>query len=119
MTLGTQSQHHIDYIELTVTDMARAQRFYSDAFGWEFTDYGPGYAGIRSGEKEAGGLRLDETVVQGGPLVVLYSGDLEASVTAVRDAGGKIVVEPFEFPGGRRFHFEDPSGNQLAIWSES
>ncbi len=119
MTLGTQSQHRIDYIELTVTDMAGAQRFYSEAFGWQFTDYGPGYAGIRNGDKEAGGLRLDDPVTQGGPLVILYSRDLESSLDSVRQAGGTIVVEPFEFPGGRRFHFEDPSGNQLAIWSES
>ena len=114
-------QHHtIDYIEFTVSDMAAARRFYAEAFGWTYNDYGPEYTGIRhsSGEGEVGGMRLDTQVVTGGPLVVLFSNDLEASVEAVRAAGGEIVVEPFAFPGGRRFHFKDPSGNELAAWSD-
>ncbi|QDU83111.1 Glyoxalase-like domain protein [Planctomycetes bacterium Pla163] len=113
-------QHHtIDYIEIAVTDMAAAQRFYAGAFGWAFTDYGPGYAGIQrpGGDGEVGGLRLDETVTTGGPLVILYSDDIAASEHAVRAAGGTIAVETFDFPGGRRFHFRDPSGNELAVWS--
>lgn len=114
-----QHVHHgIDYIEFTVTDMAEAQRFYGAAFGWAFTDYGPEYAGIRKGEGEAGGLRLDSEVAGGGPLVILYSADLEATLASVRAAGGTITTEPFDFPGGRRFHFRDPSGNELAVWSE-
>lgn len=113
-------EHHtIDYIELTVTDMAEAQRFYTQALGWSFTDYGPDYAGIRRGDGEAGGLRLDTALaaVTGGPLVVIYSDDLDASLAAVRAAGGRIKVEPFAFPGGRRFQFLDPSGNELAIYA--
>ncbi len=114
-----QTHHTIDYIEFSVTDMAEAQRFYNAAFGWEFTDYGPDYAGIRKpgGEGEVGGLNVTETVATGGPLVILYSEDLKATLQAVRGAGGQIVTEPFEFPGGRRFHFTDPSGNELAVWS--
>ena len=116
-----QHHHTIDYIEFTVDDMAEAKRFYSAAFGWSFTDYGPDYCGIRraagQGEGEVGGMRLDENVVAGGPLVVLFSEDLDASVEAVRDAGGRIVTEPFDFPGGRRFHFQDPAGNELAVWA--
>jgi hypothetical protein len=111
--------HAINYIEFGVTDMARSKRFYEVAFGWGFTDYGPEYAGIqKEGGGEAGGLRLEPEVSTGGPLVILYSNDLDATLTAVREAGGRITTEPFDFPGGRRFHFEDPSGNELAVWSE-
>jgi len=113
-------QHHvIDYIEFRVTDLVAAKRFYSEAFGWRFNDYGPEYAGIqKAGGGEVGGLCQVESVQTGGPLVVLFSEDLEASLTRVEGAGGKIVKAPFEFPGGRRFHFTDNSGNELALWSE-
>lgn len=115
----THSQHEIDYIEFSITDMAESQRFYAAAFGWEFTDYGPEYAGIRKRQGgEAGGLRLEPNVTTGGPLVILYSHDLEATLASVRAAGGGITEEIFEFPGGRRFHFTDPSGNELAVWSD-
>jgi predicted enzyme related to lactoylglutathione lyase len=110
--------HSIDYTEFAVTDMAESKRFYAAAFDWKFNDYGPGYAGIQKHGGEAGGLQLEPEVSTGGPLVVLYSNDLERTLTRVREAGGRIVKEPFEFPGGRRFHFEDPSGNELAVWSE-
>ena len=111
-------QHHaIDYIELTVTDVAEAKRFYAAAFGWRFNDYGPDYAGIQGTGREVGGLRKDESVRAGGPLVVLYSRDLDATLAAVRGAGGKVVQDPYDFPGGRRFHFADPSGNELAVWA--
>ena len=111
------THHAIDYIELSVTDMAAAQGFYGAAFGWTFTDYGPGYAGIQVNGKEVGGLASADKVTPGGSLVVLYSNDLEASLSAVRNANGRIAVDPFDFPGGRRFHFADPSGNELAVWS--
>ncbi len=111
------THHAIDYIEFTVRDMAAAKQSYSAAFGWSFTDYGPEYAGIKGGDGEVGGLRQAEEVVRGGPLVVLYSVDLEASLEAVRAAGGTVIVEPFSFPGGRRFHFLDSPGNKLAIAS--
>lgn len=111
--------HEIHYIEIVVTDMAEAKRFYQSAFGWKFTDYGPDYAGIqKSGGSESGGLRLGTEVTTGGPLVILYSNDLEATLASVAEVGGQIVQDPFEFPGGRRFHFLDPSGNELAVWSE-
>lgn len=121
MTTGSKHHHHtIDYIEFRVTDVAEAKRFYAAAFGWEFNDYGPGYAGIKKGDGEAGGLCLGGPHPSGatsGPLVVIYSTDLDATLGAVRDAGGEIVKEPFVFPGGRRFHFRDPSGNELGVWS--
>jgi len=111
--------HAIDYVEFVVTEMAQAKRFYESAFGWTFNDYGPDYAGIRKQDGgEAGGLRSGPEVTTGGPLVILYSSDLEATIGSVRKAGGQITQEPFDFPGGRRFHFTDPSGNELAVWSD-
>ena len=120
--IATHTHHALDYVEIGVTDFHAAKTFYGDAFGWAFTDYGPGpaYVGIRSaaaGGAEVGGFRLDERVTAGGPLVLLYSSDLDASVHAVSEAGGTVIQEPFDFPGGRRFHFRDPDGNELGVWS--
>ena len=112
-----RSHHMIDYVEFTVRDLSAAKRFYADAFGWKFTDYGPIYAGIQGADREAGGLYQADEVRTTGPLVILYSDDLDASVKAVVAAGGKILKQPYAFPGGRRFHFSDPSGNELAVWS--
>ena len=118
MSEDKHSHHEIDYIEFGVTDMAQSQRFYTAAFDWEFNGYGPGYAGIRKRQGgEAGGLRVQSEVAAGGPLVILYSDDLEGTLARVRDAGGRITQDIFDFPGGRRFHFKDPSGNELAVWS--
>jgi predicted enzyme related to lactoylglutathione lyase len=118
-----QRHHAIDYVELTVTDLDRAKRFYADAFGWQFTDYGPDYAGFRdprSGDGEAGGLaRADVVRTGGGPLVLLFSADLDATLAAVTGAGGQVVNGPYDFPGGRRFHFTDPDGTELGVWSEA
>ena len=112
----------IDYIEIYVSDIARAKTFYTAAFDWQFTDYGDGYAVIkdRKGGEMGGITTMGYTADNGGrngnPLVVLLSQDLEASLAAVQDAGGKITLEPIEFPGGRRFHFADPCGNEMAVW---
>jgi predicted enzyme related to lactoylglutathione lyase len=114
------STHHaIDYVEFTVRDLGAAKRFYAAAFGWQFNDYGPEYAGIKGVDREVGGLHQAPQVRTGGPLVVLYSKDLDRTLEAVRAAGGKIVREPFDFPGGRRFQFTDPSGNELGVWSQA
>ena len=112
------THHALDYVEFTVRDLAEAKRFYTAAFGWAFTDYGPTYAGIQGPDREVGGLAEAETLRTGGPLVILYSDDLDASVRAVDAAGGTVSTPPFVFPGGRRFHFLDPSGNELAVWAE-
>lgn len=113
--------HSLDYVELVVTDLASSKRFFADAFGWSFNDYGPGYAGIvspRGDGNEAGGLMLaDEPRPVGGPLVLLYSDDLDATKAAIEKAGGTILQEPYEFPGGRRLHFADSTGNELGVWS--
>lgn len=96
--------------------------FYAKAFGWTFIDYGPSYASFQGAGLD-GGFDVDPKAPGGrkpatnGALVILYSDDLEASENEIRDAGGVISVEPFDFPGGRRFHFTDPSGNELPIWT--
>jgi predicted enzyme related to lactoylglutathione lyase len=107
----------IDYVELSVTDVEEAKRFYGDVFGWEFTDYGPDYCEFRDG-RLTGGFSKEPEVKRGGPLVIMYATDLEAVEAAVKAAGGAVVRPIFSFPGGRRFHFTDPSGNELAVWSD-
>ena len=117
--MSTHTNLAIDYIEFTVSDVASAQAFYAAAFGWRFNDYGPDYAGIvGDGGREAGGLQRGDAV-PGGPLVILYGDDLDAVEKAVVQAGGTIVDPQFDFPGGRRFHFTDPSGNKLGVWREA
>ncbi|MFD6951372.1 glyoxalase [Nocardiopsis sp. TSRI0078] len=122
MTQGSHRHHAIDYLELTVTDLDQARSFYSEAFGWRFNDYGPQYTGIQNPRgadaPEVGGLALGEQVRPGGPFVLLYSTDLDRSAEAVEAAGGRVVKGPYAFPGGRRFHFTDPSGNELGVWAE-
>ena len=112
--------HEINYIEIPALDLDQAKKFYGEAFGWKFTDYGPEYVGIqkRQGEGEVGGFCKVEKVVAGGLLVILYSNDLESSLESVKKAGGEVSLEIFSFPGGRRFQFRDPSGHELAVWSD-
>lgn len=113
----SHSHHSIDYVEISVSDVPAAKEFYGTAFGWSFNDYGPDYAGIvaADGDGEAGGLTKGDTT-GGHPLVLLISEDLDASEQSVRDAGGDVVEGPFDYPGGRRFHFRDPSGNTLGVF---
>ena len=108
----------LDYLELPATGgtLDSVKAFYSAAFAWSFTDYGPTYAAFEQGLD--GGFQADAAEAPGKPLPVLYSEDLEQTLAAVQDAGGRIVRPIFEFPGGRRFHFADPAGNELAVWGE-
>ena len=114
----TRTHHALDYVEIAVSDLGRATAFYSAAFGWQFNDYGPSYAGIRSpdGEDEVGGLNATASPRPGGPLVLLWSADLDGSAAAVTAAGGVVTQGPYGFPGGRRFHFTDPDGTELGVW---
>lgn len=109
------TNNHVDYVEFAAEDLSIAKRFYAAAFGWEFQDWGPDYAAF-SGAGVEGGFRGGEAPKEGGALVILYADDLEASERAVVAAGGEIVAR-YEFPGGRRFHFRDPAGNVLGIWT--
>ena len=115
----SQAEHdrRIDYVEFSATNLEETKRFYGEAFGWEFTDDGPEYTSFSDG-RLAGGFAAAADVSAGGPLVVIYSTDLEGLQERVRGSGGQIVREIFEFPGGRRFHFTDPNGNELAVWSD-
>ena len=106
----------IDYVEFKATDMEQTKTFYKTVFGWKFTDYGPDYTSFADGRIN-GGFTKSDAVVPGGPLVVLLTTDLEAAQASVKEHGGKIVKPIFSFPGGRRFQFTDPSGNELAVWS--
>ena len=108
----------IDYIEFNVADIARSKEFYGKAFDWTFTDYGARYCEFSDGHMK-GGFEASGPVTLGGPLVILYGSDLTNVLGRVEAAGGKIVKPIFEFPGGRRFHFTDPDGYELAVWSES
>ena len=108
----------IDYVEFATADIAASKEFYSAVFGWDFTDWGPEYASFNDGG-HGGGFNAAEPVQPGGPLVVIYATDLEAVEASVRQHGGSIVKPIFDFPGGRRFHFADPSGNLLAVWSDA
>ena len=115
--MSTAHDRRVDYIELPAKDIAKTKSFYQQAFGWKFTDYGPDYTSFEDG-RLSGGFTTEGKVVNGGVLVVLRAGDLEALEAAVKKAGGKIVKPIFSFPGGRRFHFTDPSGNELAVWTD-
>lgn len=111
-------QHSINYIELPMRDIAATKAFYGDIFGWTFKDWGNSYISFH-GAGIDGGFDLNglEPATGKGALVVLYSADLEATYAAVKAAGGRICKDIFSFPGGRRFHFIDPSGNELSIWT--
>jgi predicted enzyme related to lactoylglutathione lyase len=106
----------LDYLELPATDLPGTRAFYEAAFGWTFQDYGPSYSGFDEGLD--GGFDSDPEKTA-APLPILYAHDLEAMAVKVERAGGRIVKPIFAFPGGRRFHFVDPSGNELAVWSEN
>jgi uncharacterized protein len=106
----------IQYIEFLSNDLARAKKFYTDAFGWTFIDYGPDYVGFE-GDHVDGGFTTGQPV-KGSVLVILYSKKLEDTKSKIEKAGGKIVKDIFSFPGGRRFHFADLDGNELAVWGE-
>src|SRR2546421_8361547 len=107
-------ENQIDYIELPASDIEKTKALYQSVFGWKFTDYGPDYTSFEDG-RLAGGFFKADAVGRGGALVVIFAVDLAAMESRVRQAGGKIVKPVFTFPGGRRFHFTDPSGNELAV----
>ncbi|MDZ7757698.1 VOC family protein [Rhodohalobacter sp.] len=110
----------INYIEMPSRDLAATKRFFSSAFGWSFVDYGAEYAAIENAGIDGGFFKTDKiaTTENGSVLVVLYSSELEITLEKVKSAGGTITQDIFSFPGGRRFHFSDPNGNEYAVWSE-
>ncbi|TCR59399.1 VOC family protein [Bosea sp. BK604] len=115
---ASQNDRRIDYIEFNVADLARARDFYAAAFGWTMTDYGPEYCAFADGRLE-GGFTTQGASRPGGPLVILYADDLAATQARIEAAGGRIVKPAYDFPGGRRFHFADPDGYELAVWTKA
>ncbi len=127
-TTQLPAQHHrINYIELAAHNLEATQAFFERAFGWTFQSYGPDYAAFFASGVDGGFFRVSAPVPgaqplaslqeAGGALVVLFSSAIDASLAAVEAAGGRITKPIFEFPGGRRFQFLEPSGNELAVWA--
>ncbi|NYF80847.1 VOC family protein [Granulicella arctica] len=114
---ASHKHHAIDYIELPCTNPQDIKAFYSTVFGWTFEDWGPSYISFHGAGLD-GGFTTEEPVATSGARVILYSHNLEATRSEVESAGGRVHKEIFTFPGGRRFHFLDPDGNHLAVWSE-
>ncbi len=110
----------INYVELPASNLAASKLFFQKTFGWGFVDYGPEYSAFENAGLDGGFFASEKSVSteNGSALVVLYSNDLEAIKALVVDNGGVIVQDIFAFPGGRRFHFSDPSNNEFAIWSD-
>ncbi|MES2931396.1 MAG: VOC family protein [Patescibacteria group bacterium] len=110
--------HRINYIEFSAEDLTSVKDFYGLVFGWKFTDYGPEYAAFTDGNLE-GGFEKGAARPKNGALVILYSENLMETLAKVEEAGGTITKPIFDFPGGKRFHFIDTAGNELAVWSDA
>ena len=110
----------INYVEFPANDMDAVERFYKALFNWKFTPYGEEYRAFTDGHLDGGFYKSDKraSYSDGAALIVFYVEDLEAAEAATRTNGGTIQKEIFAFPGGRRFHFLDPHGNELAVWSD-
>jgi predicted enzyme related to lactoylglutathione lyase len=114
------AQATINYLEIPASDLVRVKRFFTAVFDWRFTDYGPDYCAFDKAAGLDGGFYrsdLSASADQGSVLVVFHSEDLAATEAKIIAAGGRISQPTFEFPGGRRFHFLDPCGNEFAVWS--
>lgn len=115
-------EHHnkLNYVEFSAQDLAATKAFFEQAFSWQFTDYGPQYTAFSGAGLDGGFYYNDKASVaeQGGALLVFYSETLEQTQTKVEQSGGVINKAIFAFPGGRRFHFIEPSGNEFAVWSD-
>lgn len=110
----------IDYVEFPARDLDASKSFFAQAFGWSFTDYGPDYSAFADQGLDGGFFRSEKTAstADGSALIVFYSRELEQTQAKIERAGGSIIKPIFSFPGGRRFHFSDPSGNEFAVWSD-
>ena len=107
----------MDYVEFKVRDIARTKVFYTAVFGWEFTDYGPGYTSFTDNGL-GGGFTTDGAPMPGGPLMVFHVDDLEATLAKAKAEGAAIIKPIFSFPGGKRFEFKDPDGYDIAAWKQ-
>lgn len=115
------NQHEkINYLEIPAKDLEKTKTFFKQIFGFTFTDYGPGYTAFDNAGIDGGFYQsdLNSSTSNGSSLIVFYSNDLEATLSKVTQFKGTIIKEIFSFPGGRRFHFEDPNGNEFAVWGD-
>jgi len=121
MGLNMSEHEKINYLEFPAKDLAIAKTFFSAVFGWKFVDYGPDYTAFFEAGIDGGFFKSDLVVssLVGSALIVFYSQDLVATQAKIEKEGGKIIQAVFSFPGGRRFHFSDPNGNEYAVWSDS
>ena len=115
-----KAHHVINYLEFPAHDLEASKAFFTAVFGWSFTDYGPDYSAFSEASVDGGFYRaeLSANTANGSALVVFYSDNLEATQAKIENAGGTLAKPIFTFPGGRRFHFCEPSGNELAVWSD-
>ena len=111
-------ENQVNYVEIPATDIGKAREFFTSMFGWSFTEWGPDYVSFNDGRLDGGIRATDEPPAANGVLLVFYSSDLERDLARVQQCGATISHEIFSFPGGRRFHFIDPVGNEFAIWSD-
>jgi predicted enzyme related to lactoylglutathione lyase len=118
--MSINRENQINYIEIQARDLGLAKDFFGKLFGWKFEDYGSDYCAFSDGRLEGGFARADKAASMdtGSVLVIFYAEDLESSLARVTECGGSVVRDIFSFPGGRRFHFADPNGNEFAIWSD-
>lgn len=114
------THEQINYVEFPTRDLAATQAFFTEVFGWQFEDYGPDYSAFSGAGLDGGFFRADmaSQTANGAALIVFYSEDLEATQAKVEAAGGNVIKPIFSFPGGRRFQFTEPSGNEFAVWSD-
>jgi predicted enzyme related to lactoylglutathione lyase len=110
----------MNYVELPAKDLAATKAFFQSVFGWSFTDYGPEYTAFEDQGLDGGFFQSDlaSSTEKGAALIVFYSDQLEVTLVKVQKAGGSILKPIYSFPGGRRFHFTEPSGNEFAVWGE-
>ncbi len=120
LEVGMNTHGKLNYIEFPAKDLAATKVFFATAFGWTFADYGPDYAAFSNEGLDGGFYKSDKTstVANGASLLIFYSSNLEDTLAKVQKAGGRISRPIFAFPGGRRFQFIEPSGNELAVWSD-
>ncbi len=114
------SHEKINYVEFPAKDLAATKAFFTAVFGWSFVDYGPDYTAFSNAGLDGGFFKSDlvASTDNGGALIVFYSNNLEQTRAKIEEAGGSILKPVFSFPGGRRFHFGDPNGNEYAVWSD-
>ena len=113
-------QEQRNYLEFPAKDIEKTKAFFSSVFGWSFVDYGPEYTAFSNAGIDGGFFKCNKSVSteNGSALIIFYSKNLEQTLYKIEAAGGSIIKPIFSFPGGRRFHFGDPNGNEFAVWSD-